>query len=188
MQKYDVILADPPWKFEYWVPGQGKKNGSRAAEAHYPVMTTPEICDLPIANMVSENSVLFMWGVWPRLRDIFDVYEAWGYEYKTIGFVWVKAKKSGFGFFTGMGYYSRSNTEPCFIGVRGSMPVSIHDVLQIIHTPVREHSRKPDEQYGKIERLYPNMRYLELFARKKRPGWDAWGNEVESDIDLKVQQ
>lgn len=180
--RYDVILADPPWKFEYWVPDQGKKDGSRAAEAHYPVMTTPEICGLPIAQLGEENSILFLWGVWPRLRDIFDVMEAWNYEYKTIGFVWVKAKKSGFGHFMGMGYYTRSNTEPCFIGVRGSMPVEAHDVLQLIYYPVKRHSQKPDGQYNKIERLYPNKRYLELFARNKREGWDSWGNEVKSDI------
>ena len=175
---YDVILADPPWKFEYWVPGQGKKNASRAAEAYYPVMATKDICNLSIREIGNNNSILFMWAVWPRLRDMFDVMEAWGYEYKTIGFVWVKANKTGFGHFMGMGYYTRSNTEPCFIGVRGSMPVETHDVLQIIYSAVREHSKKPEAQYDKIERLYPNMKYIELFARNERDGWVCWGNEV----------
>jgi N6-adenosine-specific RNA methylase IME4 len=182
--KFDVILADPPWKFDYWIPGQGKKKGSRAAEAHYTVMDTESICALPVANLGKDNSILFLWGVWPRLKDIFDVMAAWNYEYKTIGFVWVKANKGGFGHFMGMGYYTRANTEPCFIGVRGSMPVAVHDVLQIIYSAVRGHSQKPDGQYSKIERLYPNMKYCELFARRKREGWLSWGNEVESDIDL----
>ena len=181
---YDVILADPPWKFEYWVPGQGKKKPSRAAEAHYPVMTTPEICNLPIVDMANDNCVLFLWCVWPKLAETWATMEAWGFEYKTIAWAWVKAKRSGFGFHFGMGYYTRANTEPCLLAVRGTMPVARHDIQALIYSPVREHSRKPDEQYAKIEKLYPNKRYLELFARRKREGWDAWGNEVDSDVEL----
>ena len=184
--KYDVILADPPWHFEYWVPGQGKKKGSRAAEAHYPTMKTPEICKLPINNLANDNCILFIWAVNPRLRDVFDVIDAWGFEYKTKAFCWVKAKKSGFGHFTGMGYYTRSNTEDCYLAIKGSMPTQTHNVLQIIYSAVRQHSRKPDEQYSKIERLYPNMKYLELFARRPREGWHVWGNEIENDIVLNL--
>ncbi len=186
MKKYDVILADPPWKFEYWIPGQGKKNGSRAAQAHYPVMNTEDICKLGLGRFGKENSILFLWGVWPRIQDTFDVMEAWGYEYKTVGFVWVKSNKTGFGHFMGMGYYTRSNTEPCLLATRGSIPVQDHSVSQLLYTPVRKHSQKPDLIYSKIEALYPDMDYLELFARRKREGWDVWGNEVESDIKLEI--
>ena len=148
-------------------------------------MSIDDICNLPVANLVSENCALFLWCVWPSLLDYpAQVISAWGFEYKTIAWVWVKAKKSGLGFFTGMGYYARANTEPCLLATKGHMPVSAHNVLALIYSPVREHSRKPDEQYNKIERLYPDVRYLELFARKKREKWDAWGNEVESDVSF----
>lgn len=85
----------------------------------------------------------------------------------------------------GMGYYTRSNSEPCLLGVRGKPPKPFdRGILSLIYAPVREHSRKPDEQYGKIERLYPQGPYLEMFARRPRPGWQVWGNEVESTVEI----
>lgn len=181
---FDVILADPPWRFEYWVPGQGI--GTRAAEAHYPTMTEDEIAALPVGGLAAKNCVLFLWCVWPRIFHVQKVIEAWGFEYKTKAFTWVKAKEAGFGHFMGMGFYTRANDEPCLLAVKGRMPVAAHDVLSIIYAPVHEHSQKPVEQYDKIERLYPGRRYLELFARKPRAGWSSWGNEVASDIKLMV--
>ena len=180
--KFDVILADPPWEFERWVPGQGV--GIRSADSHYPTMKTSELCRLSIPEVLAKNAVLFLWGVWPRLKDTFELIDAWGFEYKTIAWIWIKAKRSGFGFFTGMGYYTRSNTEPCLLAVKGSMPVQAHDIQALIYAPVHDHSQKPDDQYRKIETLYPNMNYLELFARKQQPGWHVWGNEVPSTISM----
>jgi N6-adenosine-specific RNA methylase IME4 len=180
--KYDVILADPPWRFKVWATDTG---GGRSPEKHYPTLTIDDICKLPVGDLAADNCVLFLWCVWPSIFEFPQrVMAAWGFEFKTNAFTWVKAKRSGFGHHFGMGYYTRANTEPCLLAVRGDMPIAAKDVLALIYSPVREHSRKPDEQYGKIERLYPNMRYLELFARKKRDGWDAWGNEIESDIHL----
>lgn len=179
--KYDVILADPPWAFEVWNKDTG---AGRSAESHYPTMSTQDICQLPIP--AADNCALFLWSCWPTLPDALDVVSAWGFTYKTIAWVWVKAKESGMGFFTGMGYYTRGNTEPCLLAVRGRMPVDDHAIQSLIYSPVREHSRKPDEQYAKIDRLYPNTRRLELFARRRREGWDAFGNEVENSIALEV--
>ncbi len=179
MSEYDVILCDAPWKFQYWSPADP---GARRAENHYPVMELADICALNIP--AAKNCALFMWACWPLLPEAIQVINVWNFVYKTIAWVWVKAKPDNFGFFTGMGFYTRSNTEPCLLAIRGSMPVQAHDIQALIYSPVREHSRKPDEQYPKIERLYPNMRYLEMFARRKRPGWDTWGNEVESDIEI----
>lgn len=182
MTKYDVILADPPWHFREWVPSHG--DNSRSAESHYPVMSDNDIASLPINDITEKNCALFLWCVWPKLAETWHVIEEWGFNYKTIAWVWVKAKRSGFGHFTGMGYYTRANTEPCLLAIKGKMPVVAHNVLALIYSPVREHSRKPDEQYGKISRLYPNMKYLELFARRKHSGWHSWGNEINSDINL----
>lgn len=142
---------------------------------------------MQIKTITADNCVLFLWCVWPALYSAVPiVLDGWGFTYRTIGWVWVKANPTGFGHFMGLGYYTRANTEPCLIAVKGEMPVATKDVLALIYSPVREHSRKPDEQYNKIERLYPNKRYLELFARHKRDGWDAWGNEIKSDIRLGV--
>ena len=177
--KYDVFLADPPWTFSVWNADKSDRHVSHK----YDLMSVDDICNLELP--AAENCALFLWTTWPNLLDAIKVMDAWEFKYRTEAWTWVKAKRSGFGHHFGMGYYTRANTEPCLLAVRGQLPVTAHDVLGLIYSPVREHSRKPDEQYGKIERLYPNMRYLELFARYKREGWDAWGNEIESDIAIK---
>ena len=143
-----------------------------------------DISQLPIKDLSKDNCVLFLWATWPNLQHAFKVLESWGFTYRTIGWIWIKANRSGFGFFTGMGYYTRSNTEPCLLAVKGQMPVARHDIQALIYSPVREHSRKPIDQYRKIEALYPDMKYLELFARRKRDGWDSWGNEIISDVEI----
>jgi len=179
---YDVILADPPWEYKVWDKDTGQ---GRSAESHYSTMNIEDICALPIANLANENCALFLWCVWPSIFEYPQkVINAWGFRYATKAFTWVKSKKGNMGFAMGMGHYTRANDEPCLLAVRGNMSVQAKDVLSIIYAPRREHSRKPDDQYGKIERLYPNMKYLELFARKRREGWDVWGNEVESDINI----
>lgn len=174
--KFDVILADPAWKFKVW---NEAKSGRRPP---YPTMTTEQICALEIP--AAKNCALFLWATWPMIEHAFRAISAWGFKYRTLAWVWVKLNRNGLGFYTGTGYYTRANSEPCLLAVRGSMPRQAKDVQAVIVSPVRQHSRKPDEQYPKIERLYPNMRYLEMFARQRRPGWSAWGNEVESDINV----
>jgi site-specific DNA-methyltransferase (adenine-specific) len=181
---YDVILADPPWKFRYYNEETTDEKG--AAQKHYDLMELEEICALPIGELGADNSLLFLWVTWPMLPKAFEVMKAWNYTYRTLGFVWVKANPTGFGFFTGLGYYTRSNSEPCLIGGRGFLPRQTATVSQLIYAPIREHSRKPEDTYRKIERLYPDHRYLELFARRKREGWDSWGNEIESDLEIGV--
>lgn len=180
--KFDVILADPPWKFRSY--DQAKVIPQRAAVQHYPVMELEEICQLPVQDLAADPCALFLWVTWPTIEQAFKVIRSWGFTYRTLGFLWVKAKRSGFGFFTGLGYYTRSNTEACLLAAKGYPPIDDRSVSQLIYSPVREHSRKPDEQYGKIERLFPQARCLELFARRHREGWSAWGNEVESDVEL----
>ena len=182
--KYPVILADPPWHFHNYddEPGEFQKNKlrSRKAQSFYPTMSIEELCSLTI--LADENAALFLWACWPLLPEALRVIDAWDFQYKTVAWNWVKSTSTGMSFHFGMGYYTRANTEPCLLAIRGKMPVATHDVQALIYSPVREHSRKPDEQYDKIERLYPNGPYLELFARHKRKGWDSWGNEVVSDI------
>ncbi|QEX18519.1 DNA methyltransferase [Hypericibacter terrae] len=180
--RYRVILADPPWRFETRSHrGQGK-----GASQHYDTMATPEIMALPVTDLAADDCTLLMWGCWPHLPDALRVIEAWGFTYKTCGFVWVKQNRSAATLwadldklFMGLGYGTRGNSEFCLRASRGAPKVKpgSRDVEQLILAPLREHSRKPDEQYQRIERLYDGP-YLEMFARARREGWDAWGNQV----------
>ncbi len=196
-KKYDVIMVDPPWSFKVW----DKDTGSgRSAEAHYQTMSLEDICALPIKEVAAPNCALFLWSVWPSIFDAKIVLDAWGFKYRTLGFEWWKLNKGWWRvwrdgwnsdldigvyrlleklFFFGMGYYTRTNSEPCLLATHGSMPVAVHNERNFIIAPVREHSQKPDEQYDKIEKLYPNKRYLELFARQTWPGWDSLGYEID---------
>jgi len=175
---YDVVLADPPWQYRDWAAPAGETHDRQTGAAkHYPTMKTEDICKI-LAD-VGENAALFMWATWPLIKEALAVIEAWGFEYKTVGFVWIKANKGGLGHFFGMGHYTRSNTEICLLGIRGKMPVEDKTMSQLVYEPVMEHSRKPNIHW-RIERLYPGRRYLEMFARRRVDGWDCWGNEVTS--------
>ena len=179
--EFRVILADPPWRFETWSHrGQGK-----GASQHYDTMTTDDICALPVADLAARDCALFVWGCWPHLPDALRVIAAWGFDYKSCGFVWVKQNAGApvlwgdlDNLFLGLGYGTRGNTEFCLRAARGAPKVRSRAEPQLILSPRREHSRKPDEQYRRIEALYDGP-YLELFARQPRPGWAAWGNQTD---------
>ena len=111
------------------------------------------------------------------MPEAFEVIRAWGFEYKTCAFVWVKTTKDESRFATGMGYWTRANAEICLLATRGSPKRINADVHQVISSPRTEHSRKPEEVATRIERLVPGP-YLELFARRPREGWSLWGNEA----------
>ena len=179
---YGAILADPPWSFEVWSKDTG--NG-RSAESHYSTMTMRQISRLPVDELAAKDCVLFMWACWPSIADALRIIEAWGFTYKTCGFDWMKADNTQPNFFqeevpaqVGMGYWTRANTEPCLLAVRGKPKRLNADVRMGIIAPRREHSRKPDGIHERVERLVAGP-YLELFARQKRPGWDVWGNQTD---------
>jgi len=139
-----------------------------------------EIAALPVKDIANENSVLFIWATFPNLIPAIQVVEAWGFVYKTAGFTWLKQNRSGKGLFFGVGYYSKSNAEVCLLATRGKpLKPSTDGVSSAILSPLREHSRKPDEARHRIEQLYPDKRKIELFARQSYPGWDALGNGID---------
>lgn len=175
MSEWQVILADPPWKYGAWT---GKK--SRTADSHYHVLPTQTIGALPVPSVSPENAVLFLWATPPMMSDARWVMHRWGFQYKTFAFVWVKMTKGG-KIHTGMGHYTRANAEVCLLGIRGKMPVHDHSVQQVILAERREHSRKPDEQYKRIETLYPGYKKLEIFARHPQPEWSYWGEGLLSE-------
>lgn len=171
--EYDVVLADPPWSY-----ADKCHAGRRGAEYKYSTMSIDGLKSLPVPEVVNKDSVLFMWATWPLLDEALDVMGAWGFSYRTIGFIWIKMNKLKPTPFMGMGNWTRSNSEPCLLGVRGTPKRVSAAVHSVIMSPIREHSRKPDEVRHGIEKLMGPCRRIELFARSTSPGWDAWGNEV----------
>lgn len=176
---FAAIYADPPWHYEVWAEGS-----SRTASSKYNVMPTEEIGALPIAQLAADNCALFMWITWPKAQDAFRLFELWGFTYKTCAFSWIKADarqvemfRDDSDPFVGMGYWTRANSEVCLLGTRGKPQRLNADVRQAIIEPRREHSRKPDCVYSRIERLVAGP-YLELFARTTRENWTSWGNQV----------
>jgi len=181
MKKYQIIYADPPWKYNVW----SKKGNGRSAESHYSTMNINEIIKLKdfINNISDKNCILFIWVTYPCLKDAFKVIEEWGFSYKTCGFTWVKRNRKSNTWFWGMGYWTRANSEICLIATKGNIKRISKSVHQIIDTPVESHSKKPDIVRDKIVELIGDLPRIELFARQKVNGWDSWGNEIESDIN-----
>lgn len=173
-KKYSAILCDPAWTFETY-SDSGKE---RSAEQHYDCMTTEDIQNLPVQDICKDDCVLFLWVTFPLLIEGLLTMEAWGFEYKTCAFSWAKKNSSNMGFFMGMGYWTRANVEICLLGTKGKPKrrEEAGGVRQLIVSPLREHSRKPDEQYDRIEDLVKGP-YIELFSRSDREGWDSWGLE-----------
>lgn len=171
--KYGAILADPPWSFRTY----SEKGTGRSAVSHYDCLNLDALKALPIVNSAATDCALFLWVTDPMLESGLELIRAWGFTYKTVAFYWVKLNKNGGGFFTGMGYWTRSNPEQCLMATRGR-PQRIHrGVPKLIVAPRREHSRKPDESRDRIQSLVPGP-YLELFSRETCPGWDATGDQA----------
>ena len=174
MTGYAVILADPPWRYRAW---KGDR-GMRTAESFYPTMSAAELHALRprIDEWAAPDCALFLWSTPPALLEALALLDAWAFTYTTFGFTWIKTTKAGEPKM-GMGWHTRANAEVCLLAKRGKPGIQARDVPQVIMARPREHSHKPDEQYARIERLYGGP-YLELFARHRRDGWDAWGQEA----------
>lgn len=171
-KKYDVIYADPPWRYN-----DRKCNG--ACEHHYDTMTLEEIKKLPIKELCEKDCVLFLWTTYPMLKEALEVMEAWGFKYKSIAFQWIKLNRSGNGKFFGLGRWTRGNTEPCLLAVKGKPSRKSNSASQLIEYPLGKHSAKPPITRDKIKELMgEECKCLELFARNNIEGWDCWGNEV----------
>ena len=177
--KYQIIYADPPWSYQNGGVPQG------GVDTQYKTMSLAEIKALPIADISADTSVLLLWATFPQLQEALEVIKAWGFQYKTLGFSWLKTNKDGSPFF-GIGYYAKSNQEVCLLGVKGKAHslVKSNSVSSFVSTGRTKHSEKPQIFRDKIVELFGDIPRIELFAREKTAGWDVWGNEVESDISL----
>lgn len=182
-KKYNIIYADPPWSFKVY----SDKGKGRSPDKHYPTMNIEEICRLPVKEIAATDSVLFMWLTFPMMKEALRVIEEWGFVYKTVAFTWVKLNKKAQSLFWGMGYWTRSNAEICILATKGKPKRCSAGIHQIIMSPIERHSKKPDEARERIVKLMGDLPRIELFARRKTPGWDVWGNEVENSIMLQPE-
>jgi len=187
---YGAICADPPWYFRsYSPPTADNDRGRRDIEKHYETMRLPEIMALPVRDVAAKDCHLFLWATGPCLPQAFEVMKAWGFRYSGMGFVWIKQKRSidvrqlrmmptaESDLHVGLGFTTRKNAEFVLLGRRGNARRIAKDVREVILAPARQHSRKPDAAYERIQR-YCAGPYLELFSRENREGWTTWGNQV----------
>jgi N6-adenosine-specific RNA methylase IME4 len=161
---FQVIYADPPWQYEHTGP-------SRAVENNYRPMALADIAALEVP--AADDAVLFLWTPTPKLAEaITSVIPAWGFEYRTL-MGWVKEQ-------LGMGYYVRQQLELLLIARRGELPLPLPEnrPSSVVHAPRTEHSVKPGRFYELIEQMYPGLAKVELFARRARAGWTAWGDQA----------
>ena len=175
-KRWPIIYADPPWRYED--PEIASPN--RAIENHYPTMTLEEICALPVAELASDDALLFIWTTAPKLAECIKVIEAWGFEYRTNA-IWDKE-------IIGTGYYFRNQHELLLVGKRGNIPhpAAGTQPSSVYRERRSEHSVKPTFFHDMIEKLYPDLPKIELFARHARPGWDRWGNEAPTLLNAQA--
>ena len=173
---YNVILADPPWRFE---PYSRETGLDRAADNHYPTQDLGDIKGLPVGTLAAPDCVLFLWATSPMLPEALAVMRFWGFDYKS-HIVWRKAASHKAGLVLGTGYWFRSAHEILLVGTKGDVPAPAPGTqwASIADAEPRKHSQKPDWAHEMIEAYFPNLNKIELNARAGRKGWDSWGNEA----------
>ena len=164
---YKTIMADPPWDIN--------QRGTYGAINHYGLMPLERIKAMPVQDLAERDAHCWLRVTNGALRHGYEVLDAWGFTPRSV-FTWVKPR-------LGLGNYLRNATEHILFATRGNAPVLCKSQPSWGFYPVQEHSRKPEECHKLIERMSPGP-YLELFARRHQPGWDVWGNEIDSDIEI----
>lgn len=190
MKKYSIIYADPPWQYD-----QGGRGSTRG---HYQTMSIDQLCALPVVDIVEDDAILCLWVTGPFLEACFRVAHAWGFTFKTILFTWTKFHDKSGKVAMGGGQWTRANAEFVLLFIRGTPPRRVSaGVRQVVEDDVDpfvedtlyahrgKHSAKPPAIRSRIDELMgPARARIELFARERVPGWDAWGNEIVSDVNL----
>ena len=174
-KQYDIIYIDPPWAHKDLLIVSGSK-----ASNHYNTMTLDQLAGLPVKDIANpEASLLFMWVVSPMLDDGLTVGTAWGFVFKTVAFIWDKQMPVA-------GSYTMSQCEMCLVFKKGIIPQprGKRNIRQLLSCKRGQHSEKPWEVRDRITEMFPTQRKLEMFARTQHKGWDAWGNELDKEIDL----
>lgn len=180
IKKYNIIYCDPPWFYNSRKAVGERRNKTKfggGAEKHYPLMKDSDLIDMAsfLESLSAENCALFMWVTMPRLDFGIELLKKWGFRYCTNAFTWIKTSKKTGRIIYGPGYYTASNTELCILGIKGKMPPFIKMYQSVFILPRGSHSVKPPHIRCAIEEIYTDAKKIELFAREKRLGWDAWG-------------
>lgn len=186
-KKYDILYADPPWhyngKVQFDKSSKNRKELDRSktifistAGFRYPTMKKEELMKIPITNICKDDCLLFMWATSPHLEQAIELGSAWGFEYRTVGFVWNKMNHNP-------GKYTLSNCELCLVFKKGRIPQprGARNIRQLIEVPRTKHSEKPPEVADGIKKMFPHHKRIELFARKNVEDWDSWGLDVDAD-------
>jgi N6-adenosine-specific RNA methylase IME4 len=188
MKKYQIIYADPPWSYNDKMKGH-----SFSLDHEYQTQSLEWIKDLKVKEIADDNCTLFLWAVSPLLPEALEVITAWGFKYKTLAFCWSKQFAGG-GDVSNLGRWTMGNVELCLLATKGHPKRLKNNVRQLVVDTRTVHSKKPDQVRNRIVELMGNLPRIELFARNDGSrdlfntnpldGWDAWGNEVKSDINL----
>ena len=188
MKKYNVIYADPAWKYNRGVHQETfpkRKQIRTERELPYDTMTIEQMKGLNIKQISESDCACFMWVTDSHLKQGIELLESWGFKYKTIVFIWKKITNKGNTCAT-VGAWTTKNCEICLLGTKGNMlkhKVS-NNTFQLIEAERTINSKKPNEIRDRINQIFPNVSKIELFARENQEGWDVWGNEVVSDVVL----
>ena len=168
--KFAIIYADPPWDYKGQVQHTGAGGPtSGGATSHYPTVKLGDLKCLPVKDIAADDSLLFMWATSPHLDQAIDLMKAWGFQWSTVAFVWVKDKVNP-------GFYTMSQCELCLVGKRGKIPQprGARNIRQLVESPRGKHSAKPDAVRQRIIAMFPKHKRIELFAREVVEGWDHW--------------
>ena len=174
VREFDIIYADPPWDYkgqlQHAGPGSADTGG---AVRHYPTVTLTDLKTLDVKNIAAQDSLLFMWATSPHLDQAIELGKSWEFDWATVAFVWDKIRVNP-------GFYTLSQCELCLVFKRGRIPRprGARDVRQLVSAKRGLHSQKPEEVRKRIERMFPEQRRVELFARHTVPGWYSWGLEA----------
>ena len=192
-KRYSIIYADPPWdyngKLQFDKSSTSKENLNidkkifiSSASFKYPTLKTSELKKLDISSISEDNSLLFMWSTNPHLAQAIDLGQSWGFEYKTVAFIWDKMNHNP-------GKYTLSNCELCLVFKHGKIPTprGARNIQQLVHVPRTKHSEKPDVVRTNIEKMFPTQSKIELFARERFPAWDVWGLDIIMDSSSNSQ-
>lgn len=183
-KNFDIIYADPPWdyngklQFDKTSKSAEEIDLSRnifisSASFKYPTLKIAELMNIPVQKIAKDDCLLFMWTSNPHLAQAIELGKAWGFEYRTVAFVWDKMKHNP-------GKYTLSNCELCLVFKRGRIPTprGARNIQQLVRSPRKEHSEKPTEVIDAITKMFPTQERIELFARRETRGWSVWGLDV----------
>jgi len=185
MKKYQIIYADPPWSYGSKQPFRSDGVRFHSLDKEYKTMNIKDICDLNVKSLTEKDAAIFMWSTDSHIKEAITCMEAWGFKYVTIAFIWEKVTCKG-NLVANLGAWTMKNYEICLFGTKGAMQKhkEVNNIYQKVKAERTKHSKKPEQVRKNIELLFGDLPRIELFARKKTEGWDVWGNEVESDIQL----